>query len=385
MQIAEGPLLDDRNAPQQDGPSDARGDVSRAHILFVDDDWAGAAAGDTVFPGGSFGDNAFATIGDALLAAEKDLTFSEIEVRAGIYNEGVRIKRGDLTLRGVDRPVLRQPSTGNPVAETVVSIAASKVTVVGFEIDSGGNGISVSCPHDTVTIRDNHVHGMVNVGDSRGVGILVWGDCSKVVIRDNNVHDNDRQGIYLGNTDPSIVASDNTIRNNTISNNGRYSMGGQPGPDPYGIQVHFAERTVVQGNTISGQTLDYGSGAAGAGIWLSGSNNTLRDNDVSGCVDGIWVGWVQQTTTLTNNTLHENIRGMLFTDLWQGVALATDNIFCGNVNLGLRNNGGTEVDARRCWWANPAGANQGGEKTNGPVNSSDPLTSIPTLGPCSAP
>lgn len=386
--------LVDLPGASRDGPNDGRDDTltdvgspdaPASSTVFVDDDWLLLPPGAEVFVGATIGTNAFATISEALLAAEAKMTITAIEVRAGIYNEKVNIKRGQLTLQGVTRPVLRQISTGGAVGESVVSVSAPNVTVVGFEIDSGGNGITVNCPQTNVTIRDNHVHHMVNVAGNQGVGILVWGACTNVVIRGNNVHDNDRQGIYLGSTNPTIIASDNKIRQNTVANNGRYTVGGVPGPDPYGIQVHFAERTEVQGNTISGQNRSYGTAPLGAGIWLSGRNNKVLDNDVSGCVDGIWVGLVQDSTTITGNTLHGNSRGLLFTPVWVGTAVATDNVFCGNAAFALRNNGVVTVDAQRCWWEDPAGANKAGQKTVGLIDTTNPLTTKPAKGPCSAP
>jgi len=148
-----------------------------------------------------------------------------IYVASGTYYESLVIDK-TLTLIGVDKSTT--VIDGNKT-DTVVTIEANNVTLIGFTIQNGS-----------------------------GEGILISG-FNQTTISDNAIILNGFDGICLENS------TDNTIKNNIISNNAlKIELGG--------IGLYGSDRNIISNNTITFQP---------RGLWAeSCNNNTIYDNTI---------------------------------------------------------------------------------------------------------
>jgi nitrous oxidase accessory protein len=168
-------------------------------------------------------------------AAEGDT----ILVHSGRYAEGnIRIGKR-LTLQGIDFPIL----DGRGTAE-VLTIAASNVSVSGFQVENTGRsstqdraGIRVdTAKHVTVTgnrlrhchfaiylgraaeceVLHNEIQGDPDIEQNCGNGIHLW-NCASIQLKGNTIQGH-RDGIYLE------FASHSDVEDNLVSKNLRYGL-----------------------------------------------------------------------------------------------------------------------------------------------------------------
>ena len=259
-----------------------------------------------------------------------------INVAAGTYNENVDIDKS-LTLEAGSKPIIDGGATGN-----CITISADGVTVDGFELTNGYNGI-IGETDDSV-IKNNVIHDNLNYGGSNGLGILLWGDNDGNQILDNEIYNNDRQGIFIGyddfdgdpNTTPKI-SSGNTLSGNEVYNNGLYTQANGPDASAYGIQLWNADGNTIQNNEVYGHDdwfpspdFDFAQG-----IYLCASfDNTVTGNYLHGNNYGVGA-WSMGRTPIGSDDVNFN------------------NIV-GNTGYGVRSFD-TAIDAENNWWGDCSG------------------------------
>lgn len=268
-----------------------------------------------------------------------------IYVSDGTYFENVVINK-ILTLEAGSLPVIDGNNTGH-----CIEITADGVTIDGFELTNGWNGI-FSNDHDNCIFKNNTIHDVLNTGGYNGMGILFWGDADNNQILDNTIYNNDRQGIFIGyeNRD-SFVSTGNIISGNMIYDNGRNTTGEGPDPSEYGIQLWNGDNNTITGNTCYGHN-DWepwgpGNGYFGQGIYLIASNNNVVENNTfydNGIGSVCW----QNTglNTYNENKIFDNYRGLVNYDA--SITVNAENnwwgSYCGPYNPTSNPNGeGNEV------------------------------------------
>ncbi len=285
-----------------------------------------------------------------------------VQVLPGMYNENVSISK-PLILQGTSKPII----DGGAAADAV-NVSANGVTIDGFEIRNGYNGILLSGVSGAV-ISNNEIHHNVNLLGNAGVGILFWGDNDNNQILNNVIHDNDRQGLIIGDCDfagplgecttaGTSISSGNTISGNKIYNNGLNETG-PPDASRYGIQLWNANNNTIEKNEIYGHAATPGWSFA-LGIYLCAATNTavntnvLHDNEynigIYAC-DGSSAG-----TSIFHNSITS--AGNTGIRVWSNAAtvVASLNIISGNASYGVRNTDSTgDVDARGNWWGDATG------------------------------
>lgn len=302
------------------------------------DDWYVDASVTTSGDGTSWG-TAFKTIqegADAANVAGGDT----INVAAGAYNENVVIDKS-LTLEAASRPVINGDTTSDGVPDgSCITVSANGVTIDGFELINGYNGI-IGQTSDS-TIKNNIIHDNLNYVGSNGVGILLWGDNDNNQILNNEIYNNDRQGIFIGYWDATKISTDNTISGNKIHHNGLYTLPNGPDASAYGIQLWNADENTISGNKIHHHDdwFYYPNFDFAQGIYLHNS----VDNSV------------------TSNDFHHNNYGVGIWSPVRGAGTNTinyNNIFQ-NTGFGVRSFDIVDVDATNNWWGHRSGPTYSG-------------------------
>jgi nitrous oxidase accessory protein len=202
-----------------------------------------------VAPGGPYTD-----LSQALAAAQPGDT---IEVRGGTYPGPIVVETPNLTLEGVDWPVIDGGGRG-----TVVTLAAPGLTLRGFHVRGSGSqpdqdhgGITLAAPNirvesnrltdvlfgifvaqaDDAVVRGNDITGKPEYDLGRkGDGIRLWYS-RRVLVEANSVHET-RDVV-------AWYAADVNLRNNLIAN-GRY-----------GVHLMYCDGAVIAGNTFAGNSV----------------------------------------------------------------------------------------------------------------------------------
>jgi parallel beta-helix repeat protein len=284
----------------------------------------GAAATLEVGPG-----KTYATIQGAVNAASVGDT---VLVYASTYSENVVInKQVTLQAAGAGAIVDAGATLASDPTTIGIKIAASGVTVDGMEvvnarghwsagIAASGNirGITVSdCTvHNansginlyetgdgaTNLITENTVYDIYNDYSTAGCGIIAWGDstpCNDTTISDNDVYSTQRWSIALG-SDAVAPCVDNVISGNNIHDNN---------------------------NTE----------AIGVGL-INAVNNSITDNDISGCQIGIGLNKGTSNNDISGNTIVNNEMGMGFYEnsgLSSDANIVEDNTISSNTWQGV--------------------------------------------------
>ena len=173
----------------------------------------------------------------------------------GTCSEGVFIGPGKhaITLDGGGTATINYPLTDGPT----IGVAATWVTIKGFTIKGGANGIMVGFG-GTAEIDSNTIE---NTG---GCGILLSENGSAHIIN-NTIKDNPSTGITVNSDSSANIGSGFFgVGPNTIQNNGSH-----------GIMLTRSSSASIVGNTISNNQ--------GNGIKIQGSSvATIDGNDISG-------------------------------------------------------------------------------------------------------
>ncbi|MBD3264892.1 MAG: filamentous hemagglutinin N-terminal domain-containing protein, partial [Candidatus Omnitrophica bacterium] len=238
-------------------------------------------------------------------------------VTAGIYYENLNVNK-ELTLLGTQAGVDARTRTAGDANETIVdgstagnviTVSSDNVTIDGFELKNGTNGISGETSDSE--IKNNIIHDNLNYVGSNGVGILLWGDNDNNTIDQNVIYNNDRQGIFVGYWDTSKISSGNTLSNNKIYDNGLYTQANGPDESEYGIQLWNADGNTISGNEIYGHNDWYFS----QGIYLCAAyNNLVQNNNIHDNNFGIGIYDAGRgsivTNTITGNDIADNAVGI---------------------------------------------------------------------------
>lgn len=301
----------------------------------------------------------FSTIQAAINAAQAGNT---IIVSAGTYNESITITKS-LTLRGAGRrtTIVNGGDPGRPViriesAQEIIEVRIENLTVTGAVEVPGSicaeTGLKRICPQGiqlwgkvkgvitnneivhniaggievlngaNATITDNTISGDGKEGigiqlfknataiirnnilhRSEGIGILVYVESKAEIV--NNTITSTSTSARLGDGIEVLDASEAQIKQNTITENGRYGIfigGGHHFQDPN--RKFRSSSAVIEDNTISGNGSDGILVVNGEGARTSASiaRNTIRNNRGCGvrAVDNPGISGTGNT--ISNNT-----------------------------------------------------------------------------------
>jgi len=262
----------------------------------------------------------WSSIQDAVDEAESGDT---IVVYPGEYEENITIDRA-LTLSGAGAAETKL-SAADP-GEPVVTIGDYNITLEGFEIDPGSDGVYVATIgyDQEVTLEDLVIHSNTNgirvmevLGTLNITGCAISGNVENgiyiysigyapqtVTITGNNITANGDHGIYIMNVaESTLVIEDNVIAEN----------------EAYGIYLAGVyNSTVVMKSNKVGAWEDLQGNALG-GIWIheviNDSSLDITDNVVNkncGWYVGIEIGQIRHSTvTIDDNEINENQIGIL--------------------------------------------------------------------------
>jgi len=295
-------------------------------------------------------------------AIDEAVAFDTIYVAPGTYYENVNLNKviGLWTNPGA---VIDGGGVGN-----AVNVNADGVAIDGFEIRNGYNGIEGG-DRSFLLIIDNEIHDNLNIPGSTGVGILLWGDNDYNDIIGNVIYDNDRQGIFIGYSDPSKISSGNWLEGNIIHDNGLYTNPNGPDASAYGIQLWLADDNYIIENEIYnhddwfpyGGTFDFAQG-----IYLCDAyGNLIMGNDLHDNNYGVGQWLYAGRLSVGGNKVH-------------------GNSIAGNTGYGVINYDGDPafvIDAALNWWGDvngPAHATNTNPTTGDAV--SDNVIYSPWLG-----
>lgn len=175
------------------------------------------------------------------------------------------------------------------------------ITIEGFELKNGYDGIKIYNGHD-LTIRRNWIHDSLNQGIlGNGTRILI--DRNRIN-HNGNTGGNQKHGIYMNGT--AI-----TITNNIIYDNQYYGIQAN-GSSSYNSSMHTAPEFAVSRNwVISNNTIGYNRNRAGIVVWGSTLTNLRIENNIlyengsalsSSSVQGIdFVSMTSTGITIKNN------------------------------------------------------------------------------------
>jgi nitrous oxidase accessory protein len=257
-----------------------------------------------------------------------------IQVSAGIYYEHVVINE-EIKLMGANKETTI--IDGNHVGN-VVHVQVSAVTVTGFTVRNGNNGIRVMGTIGSVNVTGNIIrnnrYGISLIGDdvtSTTDNIIVgntFQNNSNVSIsisfgQSNTISQNDisgsAYGMKLAVTDTTTI-SDNLLTSNSYGIYVSYSTSNNIinniGIDnSFGIYAVYSDNILIRDNRVNGSTY---------GIQLYGSySSTILYNDVSdNPAFSIYLVY-SNTSSVTNNTMSRNDWGLTLYD-------ATSNTIEGN-------------------------------------------------------
>ncbi|NMB61301.1 MAG: hypothetical protein GYA18_03050 [Chloroflexi bacterium] len=268
-----------------------------------------------------------------------------VTVGSGTYTENVNIDKEGITLQGNSSATIDGTDSGS-----VITITADGVTVDGFEIINGYNGIIGETSNST--FQNNIIHAQKNYKGNNGVGILLWGENSNNQILNNTIFDIDRQGIFVGYADNSKTSQGNMISGNVIYDYGNYLLENGPDESAYGIQLWNANRNEIYNNEIYGYDGDWWFASA---VYLcDANNNSINDNFFHDNNQGI--SQYNPNDPTSSNT-------------------ARDNTIIGNV-IGIHNYAGI-FDAKYNYWGCSEGPGSSGCDTANSTTIHNPWLSDP--------
>jgi hypothetical protein len=199
-------------------------------------------------------------------------------VNAGTYKEGlIRFTRSGTSSAPIKLlnapgqfPVIDIPSQRVLLAASGVTTPIGWITIEGFEIRNGSEGIKFNNAHD-VTIRRNWIH-------HARKGIL--GNGTRILIDRNRINHNG----YDANLDQGIYANGTaiTITNNLIYSNKSYgiTLNGSPS-SYYSSSKHAGPQYAVSANwIIANNTFAYSQNSSGMVVWGSTCNNARIENNI---------------------------------------------------------------------------------------------------------
>ncbi len=285
----------------------------------------------------------YPTIQQAIDAASDGDT---IMVAAGLYEENVEIDKS-LTLKGAQAGVDARNRSG---AETIIEpdegtgiriITADDrdIEIDGLTVQNAEHGIATPEPEMAadITVKNVRVLNPSEFGISLTFTLRATIEYCYV--------EGATQAINAGALEPfpPTVA---TFRNNKVVNS------------RFGITGYLEEDSLIEGNEVR----DFVAG----GIGISGSflNTEIRNNTVTGYVDGAGMSFeehygrdLSENVTVEGNTFTENKLGIYVFDTQTtltGITVNFNNI-ADNSRYGVWNEGGETLDATKNWWGAASG------------------------------
>jgi len=287
------------------------------------------------------GEPAFTTIQDAIDAASDGDT---IVVGDGTYHENLVIDK-EITLQAGSGPVI----DGN--GGVCITLAASNVTIQGFELMNGTQGILgwIDSPVNgdgwrNVRILDNHIHDISN--GAWGFGIYLGTE-------------SERYGSSHGLYDPSLTELMNftglEIRGNEIN-------------DTTGASITLQSMYAASGQlVVEDNEVHHGDMSA---IWIDCCEELLiEDNSLHDCSTGIFIsayadGYYEGTPNqpydsrdidILYNSITGNGRGISLYDGFPATISINCNTIMGNTEYGVFSYLTEEMDATYNWWGDATG------------------------------
>lgn len=199
-----------------------------------------------------------------------------ILVQSGTYYENVNVNK-QLTLRGIDKPVVDARLTGS-----VIVLTSNHIILEGFTATRSGpypeTGIRINSNYNTLSGN--------NASNNNFWGIHVYSNNN--IIENNNFSYNNYGGLLLGDSDNNI------IRNNIISHNNGTGISFAFSDINKGDNYNTIIDNIIENNKFSGISL---SGYSGNNNF---TNNTVNYNDLSGFYSN------PGNNNFTNNTVNYN-------------------------------------------------------------------------------
>ena len=225
-----------------------------------------------------------------------------VQVASGTYYENVVINKF-LTLKGADRGTTIIDGSG--LSKTVVEITADNVSINGFTIRNGGNGIHLYMCNGT-TVSGN----AIALNNYDGISLEASGNNT---ISGNTVTLNDFEGIAIEDSNDNFI-SGNTVTNNTFWGISLFSSDNNTISDNtvtshaqwFGVSLENSQNVTISGNILAnnsgGVELDTSSGCV-----ISG--NTLLNNEV-----GVEL-WISDCNSFFHNNFINNTDQILSSSL----------------------------------------------------------------------
>ncbi|MGC9180142.1 MAG: NosD domain-containing protein [Vulcanisaeta sp.] len=292
--------------------------------------------------------NDYGSIQEAINAAEPGDT---IVVRAGVYVESVVVNKSGLIIISEGGVVVR--SSG---ADTVFNVMASNVSIVGFTIMGGWDGIWLHPQADRCVIVNNTVvgnyHGVVvqssynvirgnTISNNVFMGIDIVGSRGNLVVGNRLVNNSDGISILSDSINNTILGNEfvnntyglflgshargNAIVNNSFTNDGLAALG----PGNY-----------IRGNVVNGKPLIYLEGVANVVVHYGGQVIIINSRNVAVTglnVSNVVVGVLAINVTglrVMNNTIVNARYGMELINS-SYVTVANNRIIAGSLRKGI--------------------------------------------------
>ena len=211
-------------------------------------------------------------------AASKMVAGDTTYVRGGTYREGlIRFTRSGTSSAPIkllnepgQSPVIDCPSQRVLLSASGTTSRIGWITIEGFEIRNGSEGIKFNNAHD-VTIRRNWIHHARKGILGNGTRILI----DRNRISHNGINPTLDQGIYTNGT--AI-----TITNNLIHSNQSYGITFNGSPSSfYSPSKHAGPEFAVSANwIIANNTIAYSVNRGGIVVWGSTCNNARIENNI---------------------------------------------------------------------------------------------------------
>ena len=279
-----------------------------------------------------------------------------IDVNAGFQTGNFNIAHPD----GIDNIIIDNAMTVNNIGiwHNVTSGNAPKFLIKNNNINSDDTGIKITSLNGVqVTTENNVITGGLN-------GIEVW-NCaaSAEILLTTDIITGAETGIFINNFEgynsdansPTNVLIDGT----SILNSIYYGLRILDSPSSSNHISVTAE--ILNSDIIDDDKSSVGVSVEGLMAIANVHNNptTISGNDIGILVDA-------GTATITNNTIKENNTGVLFQN--GGIGSVTVNNIFDNVNWGVENTTGLDIDATTNWWGNISGPGGEGPGTGDAVS-----------------
>jgi hypothetical protein len=249
---------------------------------------------------------------------------------------------------------------------SILGVSSSRLDIIGNRFAAGGTAVQVlgDRGESTLTITGNRLVGLTN----RGVDVAAWigatiadnvvqdhagalppisiAGCDACVVERNTI-DASTGGNAIRVIGSNGASTDCLVRDNTVTDPAQ--------ADSYAIFVGDAERTIVDGNTITG---------ARAGAIVSNPASMITRNSVASAGEpgsvGIYLRAANTGSQVSGNTISGAAVGVdIDPAAGSSATTITGNLIVGN-DLGIGNRAATLAIATCNWWGDASGPSGSG-------------------------